>query len=368
MSTSRGPTIVLVCVLLLLAVSALMVFSVTAVSGDGIFGSLTMVKKHILQMVAGLITFAIVVRIPLEKLKPLAPIFLILSFLSLIAVLLPGLGKTAGGAQRWFSIGPIRIQPGEFAKLAVIFYMSTYIGRQTAKMKLLIPGAVVPLGIVCLFGVLLLKQPDFGSTIIILTVVFLQLLLVSNLKHLLGLGAIALAAIVGLVFLSPYRFKRFQSFLNPLADPSASGYQLVQSLIAVGSGGFTGLGIGAGKQKLFYLPAAHTDFIYAVICEELGILGGGFILLLFGMIALVGYGAAIKFTDDHFRGSLLVGLTSLIVVPAVFNMGVVLGLLPTKGLVLPFVSYGGSAMMINLIILGLLIRVLREGSEYTAPT
>ena len=363
MSTSRGPTIILVCVLLLLAVSVLMVFSVTAVSGNGIFGSLDMVKKHVLQMLAALLVFAVVLRVPLEKIKPFAPIFLILSLLSLALVLLPGLGKTAGGAQRWFSLGPIRIQPGEFAKLAVIFYMSTYIGRQTSKMKSIVPGAIVPLGIVCVFGALLLKQPDFGSTIIILTVVFLQLLLVSNLKHLLGLGAVAAGAIVGLVFLSPYRFKRFQSFLNPLADPSASGYQLVQSLIAVGSGGLTGLGIGAGKQKLFYLPAAHTDFIYAVICEELGLLGGGFILLLFALIALVGYGAAIKFTDDHFKGSLLVGLTSLIVVPAVFNMGVVLGLLPTKGLVLPFVSYGGSAMMINLIVLGLLIRTLREGAQ-----
>lgn len=363
MSTSRGPTLILVSVLLLLAISVLMVFSVTAVSGDGILGSLSMVKKHLLQMLAGLIVFAVVLRIPTEKIRPFAPFFLIISFLSLVMVLLPGLGKTAGGAQRWFSVGPIRIQPGEFAKLAVIFYMSTYIGRQTSKMKSLVPGAIIPLGIVCLFGALLLKQPDFGSTIIILTVVFLQLLLVSNLKHLAGLGVVALSAIVGLIFLSPYRFKRFQSFLDPLADASASGYQLVQSLIAVGSGGLTGFGIGAGKQKLFYLPAAHTDFIYAVICEELGLLGGGLVLFLFSLMALVGYGAAIKFTNDHFRGSLVVGLTSLIVVPAVFNMGVVLGLLPTKGLVLPFVSYGGSAMMINLIVLGLLIRTLREGAE-----
>jgi len=363
MNTSRGPTLILVSVLLLLAISVLMVFSVTAVSGDGILGSLTMVKKHILQMIAGLIVFAIVVKTPTEKIKRFAPMFLILSFISLIFVLLPGLGKSAGGAQRWFSIGPIRVQPGEFAKLAVIFYMSTYIERQASKMKSLVSGAIVPLGIVCLFGALLLKQPDFGSTVIILTVVFLQLLLVSNLKHLLGLGAVSGGAIIGLIFLSPYRFKRFQSFLNPLADASASGYQLVQSLIAVGSGGLTGLGIGAGKQKLFYLPAAHTDFIYAVICEELGLVGGGLILFLFCLIAVIGYGAAIRFSEDHFRGSLVVGLTSLIVVPAVFNMGVVLGLLPTKGLVLPFVSYGGSAMMINLVILGLLIRVLREGAK-----
>jgi len=361
-STSRGPTFILVSVLLLLAISVLMVFSVTAVSGDGILGSLSMVRKHVLQMLAGLVAFAIVLRIPTEKIKRFAPIFLIISFISLVLVLLPGLGKTAGGAQRWFSVGPIRIQPGEFAKLAVVFYMSTYIERQSTKMKTLISGAIMPLGIVCLFGALLLKQPDFGSTIIILTVVFLQLLLVSNLKHLLGLGAVALSAIVSLILISPYRFKRFHSFLDPLADPSASGYQLVQSLIAVGSGGLTGLGIGAGKQKLFYLPAAHTDFIYAVICEELGLLGGGLILFLFSLIALIGYGAAVRFSNDYYRGSLVVGLTSLIVVPAVLNMGVVLGLLPTKGLVLPFVSYGGSAMMINLIILGLLIRTLREGA------
>ncbi len=361
MNNSRGPAIIVVAVLLLLSVSVLMVFSVTAVSGNGLMGSLSMLKKHVLEILAGLGLFAIILRIPTEVMKKYAPLGLLISLFSLLLVLIPGLGTTAGGAQRWFSIGPLRLQPGEFAKLAVILYMSSYIVRHAPKMQSLVQGAVIPLSVVCLFGALLLKQPDFGSTVIILSVVFIQLLLVSNLKHLLGLGALSAAAIVALVYLSPYRFRRFQSFLDPLADASASGYQLVQSLIAVGSGGLTGLGIGGSKQKLFYLPAAHTDFIYAVIAEELGLLGAGFILLLFGIIAVVGYGGAIKHSKDTFRASIIVGMTSLMVIPAVFNMAVVLGLLPTKGLVLPFVSYGGSAMLINLMILGVLIRALREG-------
>jgi cell division protein FtsW len=360
MTTSRGPMLILISVFILLAMSVLMVFSVTAVSGDEVF---SMLKKHVLQIVAGLIAFAITLKIPTEKYKIISPFLVAASLIALVMVLLPGLGKTAGGAQRWFALGPIRIQPGEFAKLGVILYMSSYIDRQSGKMKTILSGALIPLGIVAVFGALLLRQPDFGSTTIILVVVFLQLLLVSNLKHLAGLGAVAASAMVTLIFISPYRFRRFQSFLDPLADASASGYQLVQSLIAVGSGGLTGLGIGAGKQKLFYLPAAHTDFIYAVICEELGLLGGGLVLFLFSLIAVIGYGTAVRFSKNYYKGTLIVGLVSLIVIPAIFNMAVVLGLLPTKGLVLPFVSYGGSAMVINLTILGILIRTMIEGDD-----
>lgn len=355
----RSPALLLMSAMLLLALSVLMVFSTTAISGTGDGGTLLMLRKHLFQILVGLAVFALVLKIKLKTLKKIAPFLLVLSFLSLAAVLIPGLGTTAGGAQRWFGLGPFRIQPGEIAKFSVVLYLSTYISRQHKRMKELVPGAVIPLAIVALFGVLLLSQPDFGSTVIIFTVVLLQLLLVSNLKHLFALGGIGAIGVVTLVALSPYRFRRFQSFLNPLADPSASGYQLLQSLIAVGSGGLFGQGLGGGKQKLFYLPAAHTDFIYAVIAEELGLAGAAVVLLLFAIVALCGYAAAMRLHEDPFRSSLAVGCTSLIVVPALLNMGVVLGLLPTKGLVLPFVSYGGTAMLINLAILALLVKLVR---------
>jgi len=357
----KSGALVLACVFCLIALSILMVFSTTSVvSGGGGDPSILMLKKHLFQILLGLSLCWATYRLPLETIYKLTPIALIISLVSLVAVLIPGLGTAAGGAQRWFSVGPLRIQPGELAKVSVIFYMATYIGRQHSKMKQFVKGAVIPLAFVAMFGVLLLSQPDFGSTVIIFTVVLLQLLLVSHIKHLLALGAVGLVGVVSLILVSPYRFRRFQSFLDPLADASASGYQLVQSLIAVGSGGLFGQGLGAGKQKLFYLPAAHTDFIYAVIAEELGLLGAGCVLLLFCLIALSGYAAAIRLAGDPLKSSLAVGCTSLIVIPAILNMGVVLGLLPTKGLVLPFVSYGGTAMLTNCIVLGVLMKLLRS--------
>ncbi len=362
-SARRSPAILLTAAFVLLALSVLMVFSTTAVTGDGGSGSLMMLRKHLIQIVAGLAGFALVLKTPLNFFRKAAPVFLVLSVLSLILVLIPGIGTTAGGAQRWFALGPLRLQPGELAKFSVALYVATYIERQHDKMRGFLSGAVIPLGIAAMFGVLLLAEPDFGSTVIIFTVVLLQLVLVSNLKHLAGLAAIGAFAVAGLVALSPYRFRRFQSFLDPLADASSAGYQLVQSLIAVGSGGLFGQGLGSGKQKLYYLPAAHTDFIFAVISEELGLIGAGVVLLLFALIALCGYFAAIRLARDPFRSSLAVGCTTLIVVPALLNIAVVIGLLPTKGLVLPFVSYGGTAMVVNLAVLALLVRLVRSDTE-----
>lgn len=355
----RNPAFIVVSVFLLIGLSILIVFSTTAVGESG-EPELGMVKKHVGQILVGLIGFSLVLRVSLSRIFRLAPIFVAISLVMLLLVLI--VGKSAGGAQRWFALGPIRLQPGEFAKVAVMLYLSTYIGRKYAKMDSLLRGTIIPFSLVGVFGALLLMQPDFGSTAIIFIVVFTQLLLFAPLKHLLGLGLVGTLGLGTLVAISPYRFRRFQSFLDPLADSSDSGYQLYQSLIAVGSGGVFGLGLGAGKQKLAYLPAAHTDFIYAVIAEELGLFGAALVLALFCLIALSGYAAAIRNADNPKVASLAVGATSLLVIPALLNMGVVLGLLPTKGLVLPFVSYGGTAMVMNFIVLALLIKVYRGES------
>ncbi|OVE79944.1 putative lipid II flippase FtsW [bacterium J17] len=343
---------------LLLAISILMVFSATAIVAEETLGTPTvMIVKHLVHICVGLFVMFFFWSISPSKLYSLAGPALVLSFLLLILVAIPGVGHAAGGARRWLVIGPLRFQPGELAKLALILYVASYISRQKSKMFRFFPGALFPCVLVAVFSCLLLLEPDFGTSVILLLVVFCQLLTSSRLLHLLGIGLAGLMAFSVLLFTSPYRMRRFQVFLSPFEDPSNAGYQLVQSLVAVGSGGIWGQGLGAGKQKLFYLPAAHTDFIFAVISEELGLIGAVFVLFLFILVAFRGFKLVHKFADRPFKCALALGCTLLIVVPAFLNMGVVTGLLPTKGLVLPLVAYGGTAMVINLSIIGVLLRL-----------
>jgi cell division protein FtsW len=335
-----------------------MVFSTTAVVSAKYYDDSTaMIKRHLFYVVLGLIAFWVFSRVTLEWLRKLALGLLIIAIVSLVAVLIPGIGYVAGGARRWIALGPIRFQPGEFIKLIVVVYMATYIGRHSERMVELNTGVIVPFALIGGISALLLLQPDFGTTVVIFSVVFCQLFLFTRLRHLVGLAAVGGLAMAALVIASPYRMKRFLSFTDPLQDASASGYQLVQSLIAITSGGLTGTGLGAGKQKLFYLPAAHTDFIYAVIAEELGLIGAIVVLLLFLFIAYRGLKLATKHLSRPYIASLTVGCTMVIVIPAFFNFAVVLGLLPTKGLVLPLVAYGGSAMIVHLAIAGVLVKI-----------
>jgi cell division protein FtsW len=346
---------------LLLGLSVLMVFSTTSVPLDDQSGELVVgVKKHLMQVLLGLVMLGACLRCRSEMLYKISAPLLIVTLLLLVLVLIPGIGYVAGGARRWLILGPLRFQPGEIAKLAVVLYLAAYIRRHHEQMLGFVKGAVMPLGLASVLALLLLLEPDFGTTVIVFSVVFLQLMTVSNLKHLAALGVSAVLGLGMLVLISPYRFRRFESFLNPFADASASGYQLVQSLIAVGSGGLTGAGLGAGKQKLFYLPAPHTDFIFAVIAEELGMIGAASVVFLFVLFSIAGFSLARRFAADPFKASLAVGLTAVIVVPAFLNMAVVIGLLPTKGLVLPLVAYGGTAMVVNLSIVGMLLGLAKE--------
>ena len=349
---------------LLVATGLLMVFSTTAVSSQESHGdSAVMLRHHFVHVVIGLFAFLACLAFHPQKLYQLAIPLLLLSFALLLLTLIPGIGHVAGGARRWLVLGPLRLQPGEIAKVAAIVYFASYIERHRTKMHTFFSGVVVPLGVLSLFAAMLLLEPDFGSTVIILAVVFSQLFMVCRLRHMLLVTGGAAAALATLVVTSPYRMRRLASFLNPFEDPTASGYQLLQSLIAVGSGGYTGTGLGAGKQKLFYLPAAHTDFIYAVIAEELGIVGALAVLALFLVILFRGLRITMRLIDKPYLSSLALGCTLLMVVPAVLNMGVVLGLLPTKGMVLPLVAYGGTAMIVHLAVLGILLRLSRTEAD-----
>ena len=346
--------------MLLVSLGILMVFSTTAVASEQMNGDASyMIKQHIAHVCIGGLVLYLSFRIsPIVLYRLAVPLFIV-AFVLLLLTLIPGIGHVAGGARRWLVFGPLRLQPGELAKVAVLLYFSSYVSRHSEKMASFVPGVLVPGMLLSGFAMLLLAEPDFGSTVVILLVVFSQLMMYCRTRHIVIIGVTGVTTLAMLVAFSPYRFKRFVTFLDPFHDPSAAGYQLIQSLIAVGSGGMSGTGLGGGHQKLFYLPAAHTDFIFAVIAEELGIAGA---LLVIGLFLLILYrGLRITFRLEHhpFLSSLSLGCTVLMVVPAVLNMAVVLGMLPTKGLVLPLVAYGGTAMLVHLGAMGILLRLSR---------
>ena len=348
--------------LVLVGFGLLMVYSTTGVVSQERMGdSLFFVKRQTLSTGIGLVFMLIATRVPLSLVRRISPILLPLCLLMLVFPLMPGVADRAGGASRWVKLGPIRFQPAEFVKVGVVVFMAGFFSRHELKIRSFLHGIVKPFAMVGVVTGLLLLQPDFGSSVVILLVVLAMALACGvRLAHV-AMCSLVLAVILGvLVALSPYRMMRIVSFLNPFSDASGKGYQLIQSLIAVGSWQVVGVGLGESQQKLFFLPAAHTDFIFAVISEELGFIGGlavvfGFLIILWRGLLLAKY-----LRGDTFLFALTVGLTMIIVAPALLNVGVVIGVLPTKGLVLPLVGYGGSSLMACLAVVGLLIGIRRE--------
>jgi cell division protein FtsW len=287
--------------------------------------------------------------------KPL----LIISIILLILVLIPGIGKKASGAQRWFRLGPINFQPAELVKLAMIIYVADFLSRKqkviTDFKQSFLPLMLV-MGFVCL---LVVKQPDLGTTVEIAAVTLVMMFIAgSRMSH---LGLIALAAVPVIIYLvtsASYRMARIMAFLDPWQDAQGIGFQLTQSQIAIGSGGLFGVGLGKSQQKLFYLPAAHTDFIYSIIGEEFGLRGTLFIIILFGIFLWQGTRIAVR-TTNTFGYYLCIGILVMLGMQAVVNIGVSMGALPTKGLPLPFISYGGSALIFHMAAIGLLLNVSR---------
>jgi len=339
----------------------LMVYSTTGVVAQETYdNSLFFVQRQVVAALVGVLALVISRHVRIEILHRCSGWMFPLAVVLLILPLIPGLGTSAGGARRWVALAGFRFQPAEFAKLLYIIFMAGYFERHEDALHRFSTGVLMPLALFAPIGVLLLLQPDFGSaSVLVLVIVCMGAVAGVRLRYVLY-ACLGLAAIAGLlVMVSPYRMQRVLSFLAPWADASGRGYQLIQSLMAVGLGQVTGVGLGASQQKLFYLPAAHTDFIFAVVAEELGFLGA--LGLMAGFLLLLWRGARLAWmvADSTFTFSLTVGLTSLLVVPAFMNMGVVTGLLPTKGLVLPFVGYGGSSLVACLLSVGLLLAVTR---------
>jgi cell division protein FtsW len=298
-----------------------------------------------------------------RKLKKFAKPWLLLSLLLLILVLIPGIGKEVSGARRWFRFKTISFQPSEFATLAIILYVADFINRKGEMAKTLWRGFVPQILVLGLVVLLVLMQPDLGTAMAIGIVIFIMLFIGGiKLSHLLSIILLSLPLLYVLIFSVPYRRMRIMAFLNPWLDPKGSGFQIIQSQVALGSGGIFGVGLGHSKQKLFYLPAAHTDFIFSIIGEELGLLGTVGVIILFIIFIRQGL-KIIKNAPDKFGYFLSLGLVLTIALKAIINIGVSCGALPTKGLPLPFISYGGSSLVFDMVAVGILVNIARTG-EY----
>ncbi|MFH0762514.1 MAG: putative lipid II flippase FtsW [Candidatus Omnitrophota bacterium] len=363
MSAKAKINIFSVCVILI-SIGVVMIYSASSIYaweryGDGFF----FLKRHLVFLVIGLFSAFMVMSYDYKKIRRLAKPLLILSLLLLILVLIPGIGREVSGARRWFRFKFISFQPSELANLAIIIYIADFIARKHSLIKDFTKGFLPPIFILGLYSLLIVIQPDLGTSLAMVMVVFLMLFIAgARLTYLVSLLLAGLPLLYFLIFSVPYRRMRILAFLNPWLDPRGSGFQIIQSQIALGSGGVFGVGLGHSKQKLFYLPAAHTDFIFSIIGEELGLLGTLGVIVLFIIFVRQGL-KIIKNSTDQFGYFLALGLVLMIVLKAIINIGVSCGVFPTKGLPLPFISYGGSSFVFDLVSVGILLNISRSHRE-----
>jgi cell division protein FtsW len=352
---------------MLLAVAGLLALGMTMVLstsylysqeryGDGTY----FFRKQLIAMGAGVIALVACTVVPSTLYRRFAYPLLAVSFIILAMVLIPGVGVNRGGARRWIMFPGFAFQPSELAKLSMVFYLAHSMAKKQEMIRTFSVGVLPHLIISGLFAGLLLLEPDFGTALILTMVLYFMLFIGGvRVSHLLSTALLALPVLVYVMMTAEYRLRRLMTFLDPWSDATGSGFHVIQSLIAFGSGQFFGRGLGESRQKLFYLPEAHTDFVYSVIGEELGLLGALAVLSLFGVIIVRGLRLTAKI-EEPFDQYLAFGLTVLLGLQALIHMGVVMGLMPTKGLVLPFISYGGSAMVINLMEAGILLGLSRR--------
>jgi cell division protein FtsW len=342
-------------------VGLVMVLSSSSVEALANYGSSWLFfKRQLAWTIMGLGGLAVTCRVDYRQLRRFVGPLLCVSTFLLLLVLVPGVGIAVNGSTRWLGRGSWRFQPSELAKFALLVFCADVLTRRAANVGDW-RSVLRPVGLMfCFFGGLVMLQPDMGTTIV-LAMVTGTILFVGGLRlrHLAlvvfgGLGAGTLLAVV-----EPYRRARLLSFIDPFADPRSGGYQVAQSLIALGSGGWTGVGLGAGRAKWLFLPNAHTDFIFAVIGEELGLVGCALVLFLFGVLAVLGVRAALR-APDRFGTLLAAGITGWIVGQAIVNVGAVTGMLPVTGVPLPFVSFGGSALLFTMCATGVLLNVARQ--------
>lgn len=325
--------------------------------------------RHAIYLVMGLSLGAFASRVPVATWQRLSWLLLFAAFLLLIVVLIPGLGRRVNGSMRWIGMGPLTLQPSEFAKFAVVAYISAYLLRRQDEVRSSWSGFIKPMAVVAIAVLLLLLEPDFGASVVTVSAVLGMLFLAGTpLLQFAVLITTAISMGVLAVIFEPYRMKRMMSFTDPWADQFNSGYQLSQSLIAFGRGDWTGVGLGKSVQKLFYLPEAHTDFVFAVYAEEFGLIGVLLVIFLFWLLvrSAVRIGQAAERRGEIYGAYLAYGISFLIGLQALVNIGVNMGLFPTKGLTLPLVSYGGSSLLMVFLMLGVLLRIDTENTAAPA--
>lgn len=357
----KSPDILLfAAIIFLLSIGVVMVYSASQVAAfEKLDDTFYYLKKQIIWATIGIFAMVSVMKVDYWKYKKLAVPFLIAAFILLIAVLLPGLGKSVKGAQRWLELGPLRIQPSEIIKLSLVVFMAYGLSRFRDRLSSFSAGILPFLAVLVAACGLILLQPDLGTAVSVAGTVYIMLFAAgARGKHLFYLAMGGVAAVGVAIVFEPYRMSRFLAFLDPWKDPSGTGYHIIQSLYALGSGGLFGMGLGQSHQKWLYLPEQHTDFIFAVLGEELGFFGACLVIMLFLVFLWRGFKIALS-TNDPFGSLLAVGVTSMIALQAVINIGVVTGSLPITGIPLPLISFGGSSLVFTLVGVGVLLNISR---------
>ena len=357
----RSDRTILLLALLLVAIGLGMIYSASGVLAHKRFGDASyFFKRQLLWLAVGLVCMLVVARTDLGTLRRWALPVLLFGLIGLILVLLPGVGVMVKGARRWLRIGVLTIQPSELVKVGVLLYVAHYLAKKGARITDFRRGFAPPLVVVGILIGLIVIEPDMGTAAVI-GLVTLGLLFAggARLGHLMLIGLVTLPALYLLVMRVTYRRQRMLSFLDPWSDPTGAGFQAIQSFLALGGGGPFGVGLGEGRQKLFYLPEPHTDFVLSALGEELGFIGTAMVVLLLGLFVAKGFAIALE-ADDPFARYLALGVSFLVGFHTLINVGVITGLLPTKGLTLPFLSYGGSSLVVNMIGAGFLMAVSRH--------
>ncbi|MFN2746123.1 MULTISPECIES: stage V sporulation protein E [Bacillus] len=346
--------------LLLLAIGLIMVYSASAVWATHKYDdSFFFAKRQLLFAGIGVIAMFFIMTVDYWTWRTYAKILIIVCFFLLAIVLIPGIGMERNGSRSWIGVGAFSIQPSEFMKLAMIAFLAKFLSEKQKNITSFRKGFMPALGIVFSAFLIIMMQPDLGTgTVMVGTCIIMIFVAGARISHFVFLGLIGLSGFIGLVLSAPYRIKRITSYLNPWEDPLGSGFQIIQSLYAVGPGGLFGLGLGQSRQKFFYLPEPQTDFIFAILSEELGFIGGSLILLLFSVLLWRGIRIALG-APDLYGSFVAVGVISMIAIQVMINIGVVTGLIPVTGITLPFLSYGGSSLTLMLMAVGVLLNVSR---------
>ena len=347
--------------LMLLSTGVVMIYSASAiVAADRFRDPYFFLKKQVFWSALGSGALWLALRTDYRRLEKFVLPLLGLAVLLLVLVLIPGLGVSVNGSRRWLRFGPLSFQPAELAKLALVVYLAAFFARKRDELGEFWRGVVPPLAVGGVLAGLVLAQPDLGSCLTLL-VLTLGLLFLAGARTrwlaVLVVPTLPLAALA--VWMAPYRMRRVFAFLDPWQDPRGGGFQIIQSWLALGGGGLLGRGIGESKQKLFYLPEAHTDFIFAIVGEELGFLCATLVVVLFAVLVWRGLRIGLR-AADPFGAYLALGITVLVATQTLVNLGVVTGMLPTKGLPLPFLSFGGSALLMTMLATGVLLNISQD--------